>query len=74
MNIEIIIDKITKTAEACNKNLAEIVAMTSSGLVYFNYTSEVIHSLFAVVTAVVSYIAVRGCKYLINKWNEKDKR
>ena len=48
MNIEILVQKTMKTMDTINKHMADIVAMTSSVYVYFNYKTEVIHSLFAI--------------------------
>lgn len=71
MNIEILVQKTMKTMDTINKHMADIVAMTSSVYVYFNYKTEVIHSLFAIATAIVSYLAVRGTKAIIAKVKEK---
>ena len=71
MNIELIVQKTVKTVDSVNKHMAEIVAMISSGVVYFNYTSEMIHSIFAIMTAIISYLAVRGTKTIIAKIKEK---
>jgi hypothetical protein len=74
MNIEIIVQKTVKSIDSLNKHMAEIVAMVSSGFVYFNYTTEVIHSIFAILTAVVSYLSVRGTKAIINAVKSKFKK
>ena len=76
MNLDILVSKIVKSVDTANKHLAEITsAATTGSVVYFNYVNKTLDSLFAIgtaiISAVLSYLAVRLCKYLINKWNEK---
>lgn len=76
MNLDVLITKTVKAVDTANKHLAEITsAATTGSVVYFNYVNKTLDSLFAigtaVVSAVLSYLAVRVCKFLINKWNEK---
>lgn len=76
MNIDIIITKTVRAIDTANKHLAEITsAATTGSVVYFNYVNKTLDSLFAigtaVVSAVLSYLAVKLCKHIINKINDK---
>ena len=76
MIIDIMVDKLTKAADSVNKHLAEITSTVTTGsVVYFNYANKTLDSLFAigtaVISAVLSYLAVKLCKHIINKINDK---